>query len=77
MFVVGFDYKTGMEKALFTIIQGKSLPGNTNFHWDYKSRSGLQCAEFKPQVVFVPQTQCWEYEAELSDSGGISRCPVS
>ena len=32
MFVVGFDYKTGMEKALSTIILSKSLPGNMNFH---------------------------------------------
>ena len=29
----------------------------------------------KPKVVFVPQTQCWDYEMELSHSGGISRCP--
>ena len=41
MYVVGFDDKTGMEKA---IILSKSLPGYTNFHWDYiKSRPGSQC----------------------------------
>ena len=25
--------ETGMEKALSMIVQGKSLPGNMNFHW--------------------------------------------
>ena len=80
MFVVGFDYKTGKEKLyLIMIIQGKFLPGNTNFHWDYKSRSGFQCAEFKPPIMglfLVPYmksiTSFWEITA-----GMYRRCLIS
>ena len=36
MFVVGFDYKTGMEKAISTIIISQSLPS-----WKYEFPLGL------------------------------------
>ena len=72
MFVVGFDYKTGMEKALSTIILSKSLLGNTNFHWDVPKAGLDPNAEFKPPIMglfLVPYMEniisSWEFTAGM------------
>ena len=48
---MGFDDKTGMEKALSTIILSKSLPGN-KISIGIISKAGLDPnAEFKPPIM--------------------------
>ena len=76
MFVVGFDYETGMEKALFRIIPYLEIRVSIG---EFKSRSGFQCAEFKPPIMglfLVPYMESmissWEFTA-----GIYRRCLIS
>ena len=66
---MGFDYETGMEKALFRIIPYLEIRVSIG---EFKSRSGFQCAEFKPPIMglfLFPYMESiissWEYTAGI------------